>query len=249
MLVLQAIAAMDKVDVIRSFDGTTEIATWLKKLKLVAKLKKITDIASFIPLYLEGSAFAVYDQLDDISKEDGEAIEKLLLSAFGQNKFAAYDSFRQRSWMPGEAVDVYLSELRRLARLAEVESDELIKCAFVCGLPIDVSSKLRAEARTSKAGLSVLVDEARVLMDERVQGAMAAVGRSKNKKDATGSRSKIECYECGGNHIARYCKQRKPIVCWKCEEPGHVARNCGANRQHAGNDSGKLPAPTVSRME
>ena len=55
---------MDKIqDVVRSFDGCGNIETWLKKLKLVAKLKEVKKLESFLPLFLEGDAFSVYDEL------------------------------------------------------------------------------------------------------------------------------------------------------------------------------------------
>ena len=127
---------MDKIqDVVRSFDGCGNIETWLKKLKLVAKLKEMEKLEFFLPLFLEGDAFSVYDELSETSKDSSEKI-----NAFAQNRYSAYDSFRQRSWTPEEAVDVYMSDLRRLARLSKIESDDVIRCAFICGLPADVSS-------------------------------------------------------------------------------------------------------------
>ena len=249
----QAIAGfMERSDLVRPFDGSAEVSSWLKKVKLVAKLRKITKLAAFIPLFLEGPAFAVYDQLSDASKDDGEEIEKALLAAFGHKKFTAYDLFRQRSWMAGEAVDVFLGDLRRPARLAEVESEELICRAFVCGLLSDVSSNLRAGARISKEDLPTIVEKARVLMDERIQGAMVAVGRGKvpypRELDA---RRKVECYACGGNHFVRFCKNKKrtPVTCWRCDTEGHIARNCPRLTHDQGNGLGELPAPAASLKE
>ena len=43
-------------DMIRPFSGEGDVVAWLKKIQLVAKLQKITDLASFLPLYLEGEA-------------------------------------------------------------------------------------------------------------------------------------------------------------------------------------------------
>ena len=113
---------MEKIqDVTRSFDGSGNVETWHKKKRLIAKLKEVKKLVSFLPLFLEGDAFAVYDELPEESKDSIQKIEQALLSAFAQNRYSAYDTFRQRNWCPGEAVDVYMSDLRRLARLAKID--------------------------------------------------------------------------------------------------------------------------------
>ena len=135
---------MEKIqDVTRSFDGSGNVENWIKKIRLVAKLKEVKKLESFLPLFLEGDAFAVYDELSEESKGSILKIEQALLNAFAQNRYSAYDTFRQRNWCPGEAVDVYMSDVRRLARLAKIENDDVIRCAFICGLPSDVSAQLR----------------------------------------------------------------------------------------------------------
>ena len=118
---------------IEDFSGAEndDVCMWLKKLKMVATLKKVDDLSNFIPLYLEGPAFSVYDQISEEDRENPEEIERVLLGAFAQNAFSANDSLRQRSWCPGESVDVYLADIRRLAKLAGVESDFLVRCAFI----------------------------------------------------------------------------------------------------------------------
>ena len=103
---------------------------WLRKVRLVARMKKIEDLATLIPLYLEGSAFAVYNQMGEDDKSDGEKIEAVLTAAFALNRFSAYDQLSQSNWCPGETIDVFLTELRRLAGLAGVDSEEVVLCAF-----------------------------------------------------------------------------------------------------------------------
>lgn len=241
---------MDKSsECIKSYDGSADIATWLKKVKLVAKLKKVEHLEAFIPLYLDGPAFEVYDQLEDKVKDDGKLIEQALLEAFGMNKFSAYDSFRERNWRPGETVDVFLADLRRLAKLAAIETDDLICSAFVCGLPTDVSSQLRAGSRIAGTDLSMVLQQARVLMDERIQSAMVAVEWSGRSRKVHGEqRRPIRCRICNGDHLARHCKQKKELRCWNCDEVGHIARQCP--NIGSGNDKGRLSsAPTASQVD
>ena len=56
---LQAISAIiAKVcissDIIKPFSGKSDEVSWLKKVRLVAKLQKVNNMASLLPLYLEG---------------------------------------------------------------------------------------------------------------------------------------------------------------------------------------------------
>lgn len=60
----------------------------MQKIDLCERLHEI--IAVLIPLYLEGTAFTVYDQLNDHLKEYKAAIKMILRDAVGQNKSAAY---------------------------------------------------------------------------------------------------------------------------------------------------------------
>ena len=48
------------------------------------------------------------------------------------NPFRAYEEFSRRVWRD-EPVDVFMSELRRLARTADITSDSVIAC-ICCGI-------------------------------------------------------------------------------------------------------------------
>ena len=77
---------MEKIqDVTRSIDGSGNVENWIKKIRLVAKLKEVKKLESFLPLFLEGDAFAVYDKLSEESKGSIQKIQQALLSAFVQN--------------------------------------------------------------------------------------------------------------------------------------------------------------------
>ena len=64
------------------FTGEGDVVAWLNKLKLIVKLQKIEDIATLIPMYLEGNALVVYLEMGEKDHADAENIEKRLKTAF-----------------------------------------------------------------------------------------------------------------------------------------------------------------------
>lgn len=241
---------------VRCFDGTGDVSSWLKKATLVAKLKEIKRLECFYPLYLEGDAFAVYDQMDDADKEDASKIEQALRTAFEVDRYEAYDLLRSRRWTPGEPVDVFLTDLRRLAKLASVTDEEVIRGAFVVGLPREVSMQLRAAAESSTCKIANLCEQARILLSQHQQwkegSNFAAVGRVDRHRQRqpermlAPSQRHLKCYICDGAHLTKSCPSKVDSrTCWRCGETGHLARNCSA--QPAGNDTGKSSAPAASQ--
>ena len=75
-------------DYIRPFSGEDNVVAWLKKIQLVAKLQDTTDLASFLPLYLEGEALALYLEIDLTDQLDIEEIEKRLKVAFSEDVYS-----------------------------------------------------------------------------------------------------------------------------------------------------------------
>ena len=65
-------------DVLNKFSGDGDVTVWLKQAHLAKSLLKLKDLAVVIPLFLDGPAFAVYDQLSDAEKQDANKIEVAL---------------------------------------------------------------------------------------------------------------------------------------------------------------------------
>ena len=85
---------MEKLqDMLKPFSGHEgeDVSAWLKKVKLVARLKKIDELSSLLPLYLESPAFAVFDQMTEENQAKSEEVEKVLMQAFALNAFSAFD--------------------------------------------------------------------------------------------------------------------------------------------------------------
>ena len=169
-----------------------DFAEWIEKLELVAKRQKIEDLNSFLPLFLNGAAFAVYKQLPDSDKADNEKLQAGLLLAFGVNCYLAYDQLQQRVLEEGETVDVYLADMRRLVILiGQSNAEPLIKCAFMAGLPSTLSIQLKSVAAVEKLGLRDLVTRVRVMLSTQKNDLACTVGYHQKQKNG------LLCFSCG----------------------------------------------------
>ena len=124
-------------DLIKPFNGDGDLVAWLEKVELVAKLNKVKDLATVIPLHLEGGALSVYLEMAEDKKADASLLKKELLRAFTDSEFTAFSKLKAVRWA-GEPVDVYATEIRRLVRGCGLEgegAEQLVKLAFINGFP------------------------------------------------------------------------------------------------------------------
>ena len=234
-------------DVLSRYGGCNDVSVWLKQAHLAKELLKLEDLAVVIPLFLDGPAFAVYEQLRNEDKKDAGKIEAALVTAFATDMFLAYDDFRARMWKPGESVDMFLADLKRLAGLANINTNggdqRLIKLAFVMGLLETISAQLRATPNIDNMLLEAILQVARALMSNvksKESTHVGAVGFSSSKP--LFKKALVRCFICDGPHYKRNCPKIRTGLCFYCNKPGHTARNCN----FTGNDEGALPAPTLS---
>ena len=242
-------------DMIRPFTGDGDVVAWLTKVKLVAKLTKVEDLAAFIPLYLEGGALAVYLEMGAAEKMKYACVETKLKEAFSDNMFVAYAKMKSRKWA-GESVDVYVNELRRLACLAGYkgeECDHTVKLAFVTGFPDDIGVELQQINNISNVDMSEVLSRARILVMNRLSAGVAAVsiknkddgrqqeggrsGQSYRKNEQHKSNYDMKCFHCGGGHMIRHCPEKldRKIVCYRCGEQGHISTKC-PQKENQGNE-------------
>jgi hypothetical protein len=239
-------------DMVKPFDGSGNIVTWLEKVKLVCTMQKIGDLATVIPLFLEDAAFAVYLQMDAAKKTDAEEVEATLLAAFAMDCFQAYEAFRQRQWQHNEPVDVYLADLKRLAGLANISTDEVLRCAFVTGLPTAVSSQLRSAARIKKSTLPELLEQARVLVSEQTSATVVAAATGRQRQGQARLHHEAVLPVAIGERQGQVRPSPINRRCFVCNEVGHIARMCPRRHRAAeaqlqsGNASGKPYAPAAS---
>ena len=112
----QAILAIMASDpkLIPLFDSGQSVVEWVEKAELVCRLCRVKNIEFVVPMCLSGGAYAVYLQLSEEKRADFARIKDVLYTAFALNPVTAYKQFAVRCLRPGEAVDVFLAELRKL---------------------------------------------------------------------------------------------------------------------------------------
>ena len=141
-----------------------------------------------------------------------------------------------------------MSDLKRLAVLADIIDDKLLKSAFVVGLPRSVSAQLRAIPNVKEMTLEAVVSTARALMSEILReekarqsesyAELAACGRTAESSSVK-RKEELKCFNSGGPHLRKWCTK---LACYRCGQVGHMANNCKASR----NGYGETYAPSGS---
>ena len=88
---------------------------WIDKLELVAKLQKIKELESFVPLFLCESAFDCYKAINEEDISDYKKVKLILLEKYCSDPGLAYKELIRRKLFADKNCESYYADNSRLA--------------------------------------------------------------------------------------------------------------------------------------
>ena len=146
--------------------ATGDANQWFKRFEICSRANEWNEATQALTL-LEGEALAIWLELEDEQQKDyktakGKIIEKIMPMAF-----STLEEFHQRKLHPGEALSVFVHDLKTMLEHAMPDIDEasrtqLLLHQFLTGLPVSISRQLRATGDATD--FNKAVERARLLM-------------------------------------------------------------------------------------
>ena len=136
------------------------------------------------------------------------------------------DEFHTRNLNPGNSLPLFLHKLKQLSKKAMPDVDatmhnQLMLHQFVSGLPAHIAKQLRATGEVSD--LDRVLEQAKLLMTIEEPQKTAAVQTNEVQE----LREQVSTLtEQVAALSTRRLKQTTAVVCYKCQQPGHLQRNC-----------------------
>ena len=186
--------------------------------------------AKKLPTLLEGEALAVWLELSEDEKKSYKDAKTKILERMSPMQFVSMDNFHRRRLLPGKSLSVFVHELKRLLDQAMPGAEaatrkQLLIHQFLTGIPIDVSKQLRAAGEMED--LDKLMQRAKLLMTLDCSERTAAVGKQQvDAVEALKEQVASLTEQVAALTTQRTAHQTPSLRCFRCNQPGHVQRNC-----------------------
>ena len=212
---------------------------WFKRFDICSTANNWNNATKALKLttLLEGEALAIWLELSERERGDYGTARTRILEAMTPMGFVSLDAFHGRKLRPGEALSVFVHELKKLLDQAipglDADArDQLLLHQFLGGIPPAVSRQLRATGETKT--LVVAVERARLLLALDSDAQTAAAISHATTSDFKGLQDQVAALTeqvaalttatkestSGG---AQATRRRR---CFSCGQTGHLLRDC-----------------------
>ena len=146
--------------------ATGDANQWFKCFEICSRANEWNEAtqALKLPTLLEGEALAIWLELEDEQQKDFKTAKGKIIMPMA---FSTLEEFHQRKLHPGEALSVFVHDLKTMLEHAMPDIDEasrtqLLLHQFLTGLPVSISHQLRATGDATD--FNKAVERARLLM-------------------------------------------------------------------------------------
>ena len=144
------------ISVPKSF-ANGDASEWFKRFDICSRANEWSDEtkALKLPTLLEGEALATWLDLSEEEQANYGRAKTRMLEKMTPMKFVTLEEFHQRKLRPGEALPLFIHDLKKLLDRAMPDVDaaargQLLLHQFLAGLPTAVSRQLRASGETKE---------------------------------------------------------------------------------------------------
>eukprot|EP00731_Ephydatia_muelleri_P024924 Em0017g7a len=194
--------------------------------------------AAKLPTLLDGEALAVWLELDEDVQKDYKRAKQKIVDVLMPTEFVTLDKFHNRRLLPGEALSVFVHDLKKLLSHAMpgIEAnakDQLLLHQLMAGLPTSITKQLRASGEIKN--FNDTVQRARLLLSIEEQHSVVAVGSSGQGVQELEQRLGAQI-EALSEQVAALARPTGVKKCFYCKEQD-ICNGIAQNADNQSNES------------